>query len=362
MKKLMIFPLAVLFLITLNSCGGPDNGSLSIYNCGEYIDEELISAFEELYDISVNYITFDSNETAITKMNSESFDIVVPSDYAIEQLKQEGMIQKLDWSRIEGFDPSMLADPVIEILDDLKNQENGWDFLEYSVPYFFGNVGICYDKNRVSKEDVESQGWAILHNEKYYNKVAYYDSSRDGFMAAYKQLGYSMNSTDEKETLEAFEWIKEIREKTNCAFKTDELLSEMPDGKYAISLMYSGDAIYSMMEQNDNVDLDFYVPKSGTNVFVDGMVIPTNAKHVDMAYKFISFMCEHENAKTNAIYVAYASPIKSVYEEIVLEDEEFYDYKDYYQVNFNKGYDEVFRYNYDMKKKLNDYWIKLKLS
>ncbi len=360
MKKFLTFSLAFMVGISLSSCGMSQGGDLKIFNCGEYIDEELLDAFEERYGVNISYVTFDSNEAAITKMKSESFDIVVPSDYAIEQLMLSNMIKPLDWSKIEGFTKDDLADPVIKILDQLKNEENGWDFLSYSVPYFFGKVGITYDANIVDDNDVKV-GWSVLHNEKYRNKVAYYDSSRDGFMVAFKDLGYSMNSTDPKETEEAFEWIKKIRETTNCAFKTDELLSEMPDGKYALSLMYSGDAIYSMMEQNDDVNLKFYAPESGTNVFVDGMVIPTSVRNEELAYKFISFMLEYENAKANSIYVGYTSPIKSVYEDLVKEGEEFYEYKDYYHVTINEK-DEIFRFNDEMKVILNDYWVKLKLS
>lgn len=361
MKKKMI-NLFLLFILSISlfSCTNSYGDEIKIYNCGEYIDPKLITLFESEYGCKVNYVTFDSNETAITKMQTESFDVVIPSDYAIEMLKENDMIQELDWSKIEDFSKDMLAAPVLQILSMLKNDKNGYDFLAYAVPYFFGNVGICYDKNKVDSNDVE-EGYSILINEKYKNKVAYYDSARDGFMVAYKELGYSMNSNNLNETEEAYNFICEIKEKTNCAFKTDELLSEMPDGKYAISLMYSGDAIYSMMEENDNIDLDFYVPTTGTNVFVDGMVIPKNSKHTDMAYKFISFMLRHENAITNSIYVGYSSPVSTAYSELISEGGEFYDYKEYYQVTIHDK-DEIYRYNPKMTIILNDYWTKLKLS
>lgn len=361
MKKINILFLTLISILILSSCQNSSGSSLNIYNVGEYLDLDLIDEFEREYNVSVNYTTFDSNETAITKMQSDSYDLVVLSDYAVEQASVNDMIKPIDWSKIEGFNQNMLVSSLNDILHDLKDEENGFDFLKYSVPYFFGKVGICYDKNKVDEDDIK-EGFKILHNEKYDGQVAYYDSSRDGFMAAYKELGYSMNSTSISETEEAFNWIKEIRKKVNCAFKTDELLSEMPDGKYAISLMYSGDAIYSMMEENDDVDLDFYVPECGTNFFCDGMVIPTSAKNEDLAYKFISFMCRSENAKANSIYVGYSSPINTVYNELVMPGEEFEEYKDYYIVNYNKGRDELYRYNSQMTITLNDYWIKLKLS
>lgn len=358
MKKYLILFLSIICAISLSSCKGNSQTQLSIYNCGEYIDTDLVDEFEEEYNIKVNYVTFDSNETAVTKLKTEPFDVVIPSDYAIEQLTQLDLLQEIDWSKIEGFTQDMLTDEVKEILSDLKEGPNGFDFLKYAVPYFFGNVGICYDKNKVDLKDFEA-GWEILHNPKYKNKVAYYDSARDGFMAAYKALGYSMNSTDKEETKEAFNWLKDIRKYTNCAFKTDELLSEMPDGKYAISLMYSGDAMYCMYE---NEDLDFYVPTDGTNVFVDGMVIPKNAKNTEMAYKFISFMCRYENAEKNSTYVGYSSCVNSVYDFFLNNPEsEYYDFRDYYQVNYQEN-DEMFRYNSAQTVILNDYWIELKLS
>lgn len=360
MKRFNAIILLILSVLILNSCSKNNSDSLNIYNVGEYLDMDLLEEFENQYEVSVNYTTFDSNETALTKMQSDSYDIVILSDYAVEMASLNDMLLPIDWSKVEGFDQSMIVDSLLEILKDLKYEENGFDFLKYSVPYFFGKVGICYDKNKVSQEDIE-KGYEILHNEKYKGMVAYYDSSRDGFMAAYKALGYSMNSTSIEETEEAFNWIKDIRKKVNCSFKTDELLSEMPDGKYAISLMYSGDAIYSMMEENDDVDLDFYVPDAGTNFFCDGMVIPSSAKNVDLAYKFISFISQEEKAKQNSVYVGYSSTIQTVYDQLVLPGEEFEDYKDYYKVSYNKGKDEIFRYNPKMTVILNDYWIKLKL-
>lgn len=360
MRRLAVILSGLIFGFTLSSCNASLANSFKIFNCGEYIDEELLDAFEEEYDCKISYVTFDSNEAAITKMKSEPFDLVIPSDYAIEQLKIENMIKPIDWSKIEGFTKEDLAEPVLQIVDQLANEENGWNLLDYAVPYFFGKVGICYDANIVEEEDI-IEGWEILHNPKYRNKVAFYDSSRDGFMPALKQLGYSMNSSDSEELEQAFNWIKEIRKQTNCAFKTDELLSEMPDGKYAISLMYSGDAIYSMMEEKDSVDLQFYVPDTGTNVFIDGMVIPTTARHEDLSYKFMSFMLEYENAKANSIYVGYTSPVASVYNDLVLDGEDFADYKDYYQVTVSTK-DEIYRYNPDTKVIMNDYWVKLKLS
>ena len=359
-KKILLILSSLLVIFSLASCGTSETGDLTVFNVGEYIDPDLISKFEEEYKCKVNYVTFDSNEAAITKMESESFDIVVPSEYAVEQLIKDGKLQKLDWSKIN-ITKDDLSQDLVFLLDKLKNENEGYDLLEYAMPYFFGNVGIVYDRNKVSDEEIEELGWTIFKDSKYMNKTAYYDSSRDGFMVALKALGYSMNTLDEKELEEAFNWILDVKQKTNSAFKTDELLSEMPDGKYAISLMYSGDAIYAIQEENENVDLAFYVPPTGTNVYVDSMVIPKNAKNTEMAYNFINFMCEYDNALANTEYVGYSSCIEEVYNDVIKEDGEFYDFKDYYKVTYSLN-DEFFRYNPELKYILNEYWVKLKLS
>ena len=360
-KKIIIFIVSIITLLSISSCNKEESSnSLTIFNVGEYIDPDLLTKFEDETNIKINYVTFDSNEAAITKMESESFDLVVPSEYAVEQLILENKLQKLDWSKID-LKKEELSSDLILLLDKLKNEENGYDLLEYGMPYFFGKVGILYDQNKIESDQIEELGWEIFKNENVRNKTAYYDSSRDGFMVALKSLGYSMNTTDPKELEEAFNWIKDVKKKTNCAFKTDELLSEMPDGKYAVASMYSGDAIYSIDEENENLDLAFFVPEEGTNVFVDSLVIPKNAKNVDAAYKFINFINEYENALANTLYVGYSTCINAVYEDVILEDGDYYDYKDYYKVSFSEN-DEFFRYNPELKIILNDYWVKLKLS
>ena len=352
---------ATLLAFSLTSCSSQESGDLSIFNVGEYIDPELIEAFEEEYDCQVSYSTFESNEAAITKMKTEQFDIVVPSDYALEQMVVDDMIVEIDWSRLEVASKDVMTSDMLAILDNLNSGDNPFDLLEYGVPYFFGAVGILYDQNKVDSSDIESLGWDIFRCEKYKDKVTYYDSSRDGFMVAEKQLGYSMNTTDIVELEEAFNWVVDVKEKTNPAYKTDELLSEMPAGKYAIGLMYSGDAIYCIDIEDENVDLAFYVPESGTNVFVDSFVIQKGAKNMDMAYKFIDFMYDYDNAYQNSSYVGYSSPVEDVYQDIVLEDGDYYDYADYYKVSPNEN-DEIYRYNEALKIQLNDYWVKLKLS
>ncbi len=368
-KIINLVPLSLLSLMFLTTSCTSKNSDLSIFNVGEYIDESLIEKFEERYNCTVNYSTFESNEAAITKMKTEQFDIVVPSDYALEQMIVDDMIEEIDWSKLDVASQDIMTPALLDILNNLKNSDNGYDLLKYGVPYFFGRVGILYDENIVDLSDLETYGWNVFSLEKYKGLTTYYDSSRDGFMVAEKALGYSMNTTNEKELNEAFNWILNLKEKTNPAFKTDELLSEMPSGKYALGLMYSGDAIYCMDIEDENVSLNFYVPNTGTNVFVDSLVIQKGAKNKDLAYKFIDFMYEYDNAYTNSVYTAYSSPVCSVYEDIVSEDGDYYledetgknIYKNLYQISVSEK-DEVFRYNEQLKITLNDYWVRLKLS
>ena len=347
-------------LLALSSCkSGAVSGDLKVFQPGEYIDESLIEEFEKEYNCSVTYLTFDSNEAAVTKMATEDYDIVTPSDYSIEQLAKQGLINPIDWSRIE-ITKDLYTDTLIQTLDDLNSGDNAFDYLSYAVPYFYGQVVIVYDANKIDPKDVEEEGWNIFHNPKYKNLTAYYDNPRDGFMAAEKALGYSMNTTDNTELENAFNWVLDVRKETNSAFKTDELLSEMPQGKYALSLMYSGDAIYAMSEEDENVDLQIYAPSEGTNFYIDGMVIPTTCKNIDLAYNWINFMNRHESSLSNSIEVGYTSPFKSVVEEITGPDGDYEDYADYYDIQYNPK-NEIYRFDSQLKIKINDYWVKLKL-
>ena len=360
-KLINLIPLTLIIsTLSLSSCKQSESrGDLKVFNPGEYIDESLIDEFEERYNCKVSYLTFESNEAAVTKMGTEYYDVVTPSDYSIEQLASENMIQKIDWSRIDitksDYTPFLQSE-----LNKLNSGSNPFNLLDYGVPYFYGEVVIVYDANVVDSADVEREGFAIFQDPKYKNLTAYYDNPRDGFMVAEKALGLSMNTSDEADLVKAFNWIIDVRKNTNCAFKTDELLSEMPQGKYALALMYSGDAIYAASEEDDDVDLQMYAPISGTNVYIDAMVIPSNAKNVDLAYKWINFMNEHDSALANTIEVGYTSPFQNVVEEVTSKSGEYYDFRENYDISIN-DLNEIYRYNNDLKIKINDYWVKLKL-
>ena len=239
MKKLFSV-LLVLALLLCSACSGKGGsegntggGELQIFMPGEYISDEVISAFEKETGIEVKITNFDSNESMYTKLLGGSvYDIIIPSDYMIERLIAEGMVQKIDKSQVPNL--SLLYDGVKNMDYDPDN--------DYSVPYFWGNVGIVYDGTLVDEADVTSQGWEVLRNTKYAGMIYMYDSVRDSFMMALKALGYSMNTSNQDELNAAFDWLVQISKTMDPAFVTDEAIDGLAYGEKAMGMMYSGDA------------------------------------------------------------------------------------------------------------------------
>lgn len=299
MKKI-ILALSVLMLLTLSACGKKDQAKeeIYVYNWGEYIDPSILKDFQKETGIKVNYDTYASNEDLYIKMtqSQDKYDVIVPSDYMIERLIKEDLIQEINFDNIPNFSG---------VEDVLKNPsfdpEN-----KYSVPYFWGTVGIVYNKSEV-KDKVDS--WNILWNEKYKDQIIMYNSQRDTLGLALKRLGYSLNSTNEKELEEAKKSLIEQKPLV-YAYLDDDGRDVVVQGDANLSVMYSGDALL-MMAQNE--DLDYVVPKEGSNIWYDSMVIPKNAQNVSGAEKFINYMLKPEVQAKNAEYcVGYTSPVKGV--------------------------------------------------
>ena len=243
----------------LAGCGGSESEgayagqTLHIYNWGEYTGENQIADFEALTGARVVMDNFESNEQMYIKVaNGDSFDILVPSDYMIERLIQEELLQKLDQSKLDCLDK--LTDGVKGLPYDPDN--------EYSVPYFWGTVGIVYDKTKVDEADLEAEGFNIFLDEKYKGDIYLYDSERDSFMMALKALGYSMNTKDEAELQEAYDWLVQCVETMEPEIVTDEIIDNMAQGRKALGLIYSGDAAYVMSE---NEDMGFFMPERPTS-------------------------------------------------------------------------------------------------
>ena len=318
---------------------------LRVFNAGEYIDKENVKAFEKEYDCKVIYETFDSNESMYTKYTGGNvYDILVPSDYMIERLINEDRLQKIDWSKIpnyENLDHSIMNQPF--------DQNN-----EYWVPYFYGNVGILYDKTKVDEEDLEA-GYEILRNPKYKGNIYMYDSVRDSFMCAFKALGYSMNTEDDQEIQDAYDWLINQKETMDPVYVSDDGIDNMKNSEKAIAVMYSG-AAAEIISENEN--MAFYLPNEGTNVWFDGFVITKECKEVDLAHAFINYMCDDEHALSNTLEVGYLTPNINAAKEA--KEEEYGDNEAYSIRTDLDGLDEVFvAQSNEIKEKFSVLWTKI---
>ena len=346
---------ALVAVICVAQFGGAQNKrpfegqTLRIYNWGEYVGEHIIQDFEKETGAKVMLENFDSNEQMYIKVaNKEAYDILVPSDYMIERLISEGYLQKLDKSKLTCMDK--LNKAVKGLPYDPKN--------EYSVPYFWGTVGIVYDKTKVSEEDLKKEGYNIFLDQKYKGDIYLYDSERDSFMMALKALGYSMNTSDQGEIDKAYQWLLKCVGTMKPEIVTDEIIDNMAQARKALGLIYSGDATYVMTE---NPKMGYYLPDSGTNQWSDAMVIPKNAKNVDLAYAFINYASDYDGAYDNSSYVGYTSANKKVMEDLQGKGGEFEGIDAYIPRTDNKK-DEVFEYNEKTKKIISNLWSKVKIA
>lgn len=321
--------------------------TLHVYNAGEYTGENLLSNFEKQTGCKVVMDLFDSNEQMYIKVaNGEAYDILIPSDYMIERLKQEKLIQPLDQDKITCMDD--INDSVKNLSYDPNN--------EYSVPYFWGSVGIVYDKTKVSKKDLKEEGFNIFLNQKYKGDIYLYDSERDSFMMALKALGYSMNTDNEKELADAYNWLLQSVQTMSPEIVTDEIIDNMAQARKALGIVYSGDAAY-IMSENENIG--FYMPEQGTNIWCDAMVIPQSSKNVDLAHEFINYVSSYDAAYDNSSYVGYTSPNTEVMND--LKNNDFKGINAYDPIRKNNK-DEVFNYNSETRKIMANYWAKVKIA
>lgn len=354
MKKLLASALSGAMVLTLAGCGGSGGGDrpfegqeLHLYNWGEYMGENLIADFEEQTGATVKVDYFDSNEQMYIRVaNGEPFDVLVPSDYMIQRLMGEDLLQPLDKSKLSNLD--LLSDDVMGLDYDPEN--------EYSVPYFWGTVGIVYDKTKVSEEDLEKEGYNIFLDTKYKGDIYLYDSERDSFMMALKALGYSMNTDNEDELNEAYEWLLQCVQTMEPEIVTDEIIDNMAQGRKALGLIYSGDATYVMSE---NENMGFYMPETGTNLWSDAMVIPKNAENPELAHAFIDYVCTYEAAMDNSSFVGYTSPNEEVMNELAEGD--FAGINAYIPRADNDN-DEVFQYDAETRTIIAELFSKVKVA
>ena len=357
MKKLLPAALGALLVLSgLTGCGSSSepavdpvekygSDTLKLFTWGEYLGENVISDFEEQFGVNVIIEYFDSNEMMYTKLQGgDSYDVLIPSDYMIQRLIAEDMLQPIDKSLIPNME--VLTDGVKNLAFDPEN--------EYSVPYFWGTVGLVYNTQNVPAELIEEQGWDILKNTDYAGDIYMYDSERDSFMVALKALGYSMNTENDAEIDEAYQWLLELNDTMDPAYVTDEVIDNMMNGTKDIAVVYSGDAAVVL---DENPDMDFYMPEEGTNVWCDSMVIPSNAQNPLLAHEFINFMLSYDAAYDNTITVGYASTNDEVLHDVA---ENEYAENSAYLPRENYEKDEVFVDNEVMRQKLSQLWLKVK--
>ncbi len=331
-KRILGLLLAVLFLTPLAAPavatqGGEDGGeaapltgvTINVYNWGEYISNgvdgslDVNAEFTRRTGIEVNYTTFESNESMYSKLVSggANYDIIIPSDYMVSRLIDEGMLEKLNFDNIPNFQyiDEAYRNPVY----DPQN--------EYSVPYTWGVVGIFYNKNYVT-EEVDS--WEILWDEQYAGKILMFDNPRDTFGIAQKLLGFSFNSTEESEWQEAAMLLKQQKPLVQ-AYVMDQIFDKMASGEAWLGPYYAGDAAI-LVEENPNIG--FAIPtEEGTNFFVDAICIPKGAQHKEEAEAYINFLCDPEIAAANVDYIGYSTPesaAKALLDEEVVNNPIYY--------------------------------------
>jgi len=351
MKNLFRISLAVVLfsvlISTFTGCKGEGKNNskskvvLNVYNWGDYIEETVIESFKKEYGIKVNYETFTTNEDMYVKIKSGAgdYDVAIPSDYMIKRMISENLLKKINFDNIPNY--KYIEDRFKNLAFDPNN--------EYSVPYMWGTVGILYNTTMVD-EPVDS--WNILWDKKYEKQIFMLDSQRDSLGVALKKLGYSMNTRNLNELEEAKKALLEQKPLV-LAYVVDEVKDKMIAGEGALAVVWSGDAFYCISE---NPDLAYAIPKEGSNLWFDSMVIPVTSKNQKEAEMFINFMCESEVAYKNADYIGYATPhseAKKMLDPEVVNNRAFYPLEEDL-VNF-----EIFEYDAEAMKDYDRIWTEI---
>jgi spermidine/putrescine transport system substrate-binding protein len=296
-KSLKILVTVILLAVSiagLAGCGGNKGKvTLNVYNWGDYIDETVIQDFEKQYGIKVVYDTFATNEDMYVKVKSggSDYDVVFPSDYMITRMIREDMLYKIDFNNVPNY--KYIDSKFKNLAYDPDN--------EYSVPYMWGTVGIIYNKKMVN-EPVDS--WKILWDKKYAKQILMLDSQRDSIGITLKLLGYPLNTKDAKQLEDAKNALID-QKKLVLAYTGDEVKDMMISGEAALAVVWSGDAVFMKRE---NPDLDYVVPKEGSNLWFDAMAIPKSSNNKKEAELFINYMCDTEVAFKNTDYIGYSTP------------------------------------------------------
>lgn len=350
MKKFISVIVSVCMLVfsasLMTGCGEKSSADkvLKVYNWGEYIADGVLDMFYEETGIYVEYDTFNENEAMYTKVKNsgkDSYDVIVPSDYMVKKMADEGMLHKLNYDNL----------PDIKNLDPLFTEGRSYDpGGQYSVPYLWQTVGILYNKELVGDVVIDSFG-DLFDYEHFSGKICMLDSIRDTMGVTLKYLGYSMNDTDPEHVLQAKNKLLE-QKKHLLAYGTDDLIDKVADGSAAMALVYSGEGIYAT-ENDDN--LAYVIPKEGTNVAVDCFAVLESSEMKEEAEMFINFMLRPDIAKLNSEETGYSSPnleAKKIIDPEIVSDETIYPPDEFIKnkceefitlndENFNRAWDEV---------------------
>ncbi len=346
MKQLMTMLVGILLIVAVlfgfrhqleSSLGLTDGNTIVFYNWGDYIDPELLTQFEEETGYSVIYETFDSNEAMMTKIEQGGtrYDVAVPSEYMIEQMIEADLLQEIDHSllpNLENINPRFL---------DLEFDSNN----RFSIPYFWGTLGIIYNTNYVDESEV--QQWNDLWNPKFRNNIMIYDGAREVLGVGLQSLGYSLNETDSTRLREATNKMKTLMPNI-IALVADEMKMHLGNEEAMIGVTFSGEASMAIWE---NPELAYVLPEEGSNLWFDNIVIPHNAQNVEGAHALIDFLLRPEVAAQNADYVGYSTPNEAamaLMDPEVISDEAFYpseDALDKLEVYRGLGQEKLIEYN-----------------
>jgi len=305
-----------MLLITISLFGCQDETTLYVLNWGDYINQDVVESFSSDFGVNVIVEEVDSNEAMYEKIKSGNtdYDIAIPSDYMIERLIEEDLIQEIENSKLSNFEEGMFEPAVYDLM-------TAAGINEYATPYFYGSIGLMY--NNDFEEYVNEYGFRVLFDPDLTpegTKIGMYNSSRDSVASALLYLGYDVNTLDEQKLAEAEELLSNME---YDVWGDDNLKTAIVAGNLDIALVYSGDyfdTLYIALEEENNVGFGYMTPMH-TNIWVDAMVIPNLSKNVDLAYEFINYFIDKDKALENVEYVGYTPVITEVYQEMLADEE-----------------------------------------
>lgn len=342
----LVMALAVVLTVVFAGCSSSSE-KLYIFAYGDYFDPDIVDMFEDEYGIEVVYEEYAAPEDMYAKATSgaNDYDLICASDYIIEKMLQEDLLLPIDFANVPNF---------ANIGDTYKEMSKSFDpELQYSVPHFWGTVGILYDRTKVSDEDVQS--WSVLFDEKYADQIIMPNSERDAMLPALKVLGYDLNTTNTAELDEAANMLIEQKSLVQAYLLDEAARTKVSSGNAAMAVIYNGEA-YLAFEENENVA--YAVPQEGTNIWMDSWVIPNTCQHKESAEKFLDFMCREDIAAMNFDYIYYSTPNQAVYDSL---DADVQSEKAIFPDQSVIDNSSVFKYlGSDTEKYYTDLWFKIK--